>query len=29
MVEDIERQRAALDLAVKYAENKHETQAFI
>ena len=29
MVEEIERQRAALDLAVKYAENKHETQAFV
>jgi ubiquinone/menaquinone biosynthesis C-methylase UbiE len=29
MVEETERQRAALNLAVQYAENKHETAAFI
>jgi hypothetical protein len=29
MVEEIERQRKALDLAVQYAENPQETAAFI
>jgi SAM-dependent methyltransferase len=29
MVEEIDRQRKALDLAVQYAENKHETASFI